>query len=422
VGVGLALIGLTLLVLAAISRRLSSWWLTPAIVVVVVGVLLGPLVLDKLSSAPTSETVRSLAEAALALVLFSDSSRVDLSALRRQAGLPIRLLGIGLPLTIVAGTALALVLFGSLSLSEALVLGVILAPTDAGLGSAVVTDERLPRLVRQSLNVESGLNDGICVPILLVALAVVASSDGLHLARVVGEQIGYGILAGCAAGVISGLVLRGAGRRQLMAEEWRQLAPVASALIAYGTAEALGGSGFIAAFIAGSTFGYLTREEATMMRFTEEAGAALDGITFLIFGAVLLGPELRHLSWQVVAYALVSLTLVRMGPVAISLIGSRSRAATVAFLGWFGPRGLASIVFAVIVEDAHLPHGATIAAACYVTVGLSVLLHGLSAQPLVVSYGRWYAARGHAAPGAPAGGEAAPPAIRPRRFGTLARN
>ena len=420
-GVGLAVIGLTLLGLAAISRRLSSWWLTPAIVVVAVGVLLGPLVLDSLTAAPTSETVSTLAEATLALVLFSDSSRVDLRALRRQAGLPVRLLGIGLPLTILVGTALALVLFGTLSVSEALVLGVILAPTDAGLGSAVVTDDRLPQLVRQSLNVESGLNDGICVPILLIALAVVNAS-GPHPAKVVFEQIGYGIVAGCLAGALSGLVLRAASRHQLVLEEWRQLAPVASALIAYGTALALGGSGFIAAFIAGSIFGYLTREEATsMMRFTEEAGAALDGITFLVFGAVLLGPELKHLTWQVVVYALLSLTVVRMVPVALSLIGTRSRAPTVAFLGWFGPRGLASIVFAVIVEDAHLAHGPLIAATCYVTVGLSVLAHGLSSQPLVVRYARWAAAEGVAATGAPGSDEAAAPTIRPRRFGTLAR-
>ena len=175
---GLAIVGLTLLLVAAVSRRLSSTPVTPAMVVIAVGVLVGPLVLDDLSVRPTSSTVRTLAEATLAVVLFSDSSRIDLRALRREASMPVRLLGVGLPLTVVLGGLVAVLLFGSFSLSEALILGVILAPTDAGLGSAVVTDARLPQLVRQSLNVESGLNDGICVPLLLIALATVSGAGG----------------------------------------------------------------------------------------------------------------------------------------------------------------------------------------------------------------------------------------------------
>ena len=168
---GLVIAGLTLLLVAAVSRPLSSTPITPAMVVVAVGVLAGPLVLDDLTVRPTSATVRTLAEATLAVVLFSDSSRVNLRALRREASMPARLLSAGLPLTIVLGGLVAVALFGPFSLSEALILGVIFAPTDAGLGSAVVTDTRLPQLVRQSLNVESGLNDGICVPLLLIVLA-----------------------------------------------------------------------------------------------------------------------------------------------------------------------------------------------------------------------------------------------------------
>src|SRR4029077_12625402 len=188
-----ATVGLTLLLLAAVSRRLSSTPITPAMVVVAVGILVGPLVLDDLTVGPTSSTVRTLAEATLAVVLFSDSSRINLSALRRDASIPVRLLGIGLPLTIVVGTLVALALFDSLSLSEALILGVILAPTDAGLGSAVVTDARLPQRVRQSLNVESGLNDGICVPLLLIVLATASGAGGEpHPVQVLGEEIGYG--------------------------------------------------------------------------------------------------------------------------------------------------------------------------------------------------------------------------------------
>ena len=394
---GLVIVGLTLLLVAAVSRPLSSTPITPAMVVVAVGVVAGPLVLDDLTVRPTSETVRTLAEATLAVVLFSDSSRVNLRALRREASMPVRLLGIGLPLTVVLGGLVAVALFGSFSLSEAFILGVILAPTDAGLGSAVVTDTRLPQVVRQSLNVESGLNDGICVPLLLILLATVSGAGGeSHPVRVVAEQIGYGLLGGLAAGTLAAAVVIIAGGRHLIDDAWRQIIPLAAAVLAYGIANALGGSGFIAAFVGGALFGLLAGGKAAgMMGFTEQTGAALDSVTFLVFGAVLLGPAFKHMSWQIALYAVLSLTVVRMLPVAISLWGTHARAPTVAFIGWFGPRGLASIVFAVIVEDAHLPHADTIVAATYLTVGLSVLVHGLSAAPLVGRYATWY----HAAAG-----------------------
>jgi NhaP-type Na+/H+ or K+/H+ antiporter len=389
VGVGLAVIGLSLLVVAAGSRYLSGTPVTPAMLVVAIGVIFGPLMLDRVSVPPTSSTVRSLAEATLAVVLFSDSSRVNLHALRRELSMPSRLLGIGLPLTILAGGLTAIALFGSLSISEAMIIGVVLAPTDAGLGSAVVTDERLPQIVRQSLNVESGLNDGICVPLLLILLATTAGSM-THPARVVAEEIGYGLLFGVGAALLAAVIVRTAGRHHLIDEKWEQVLPVATTLAAYGAATALNGSGFIAAFAAGATFGLLVRETDRLMRFTEETGLALDSVTFLIFGAVLLGPSLEHVGWRMVLYAIVSLTIVRMVPVALSLIGSHARVVTVTFLGWFGPRGLASVVFAVIVEDAGIPHASAIVSTVYLTVGLSVLAHGVSAAPLVDRYVRWY--------------------------------
>ncbi len=387
---GLMIVGLTLLLVAGVSRRLSGTPITPAMVVVAVGVLVGPLVLDDLTVRPTSETVKTLADATLALVLFSDSSRVDLRALRREASMPLRLLGVGLPLTVALGGLIAAALFGSFSISDALILGVILAPTDAGLGSAVVTDPRLPQVVRQSLNVESGLNDGICVPLLLIVLATAAGAES-HPVRVVFEEIGYGLIGGIGAGLLAAAVINLGEERHLIDDSWRQIIPVAAAIVAYGLATLLGGSGFIAAFVAGALFGLLARQRAApAMGFTEQTGAALDSVTFLVFGAVLLGPTLEHISWQIALYALLSLTIARMLPVAICLLGTKARAPTVAFMGWFGPRGLASIVFAVIVEDAHLAHGSTIIATTYLTVGISVLVHGLSASPLVSRYAAWY--------------------------------
>jgi sodium/hydrogen antiporter len=398
VGVGLAIIGVALLLVAAVSRYLSGTPLTPAIAVVAIGVVVGPLLLDEITAQPTSSTVRTLAEATLAVVLFSDSSRVNLRALKRETSMPLRLLVVGLPLTIIVGGLTSLLLFHSLALNDAMILGVILAPTDAGLGSAVVTDDRLPQVVRQSLNVESGLNDGICVPLLLILLASI-SGAAVHPLRVVTEEIGYGVLCGAGAALLASGIIIFAGRRNLIEATWRQIVPLASTLAAYGAATACGGSGFIAAFVAGALFGLLASGEvAQTMRFTEETGLALYAVTFLVFGAVLLGPSLEHLSWRIVLYAVLSLTVVRMLPVAISLLGTHARPATVAFIGWFGPRGLASIVFAVIVEDAQLPHSAAIVTTTYLTVGLSVLAHGVSAAPLVNRYVRWFQAASELGP------------------------
>ena len=392
----LAIVALALLAVAAVSQRLRGTPVTPAMVFVALGLLLGPQVLDGIDLPSTSGTVRTLAEATLALVLFCDASRIDLRELRREVGVPLRLLGIGLPLTIILGTVVAAALFGVLSVEEAVILGVVLAPTDAALGQAVVTEQRVPPQIRQGLNVESGLNDGICVPLLFaaVALADVESeiADGRSAATLLVEEIGYGILGGIAGGVLVALIVIHAGRRGLIDGAWRQVIPAAGAALAYGTASGLGGSGFIAAFVAGVAFRLvLGRDPGTINELSEQVGNALNGITFLLFGAILLGPALGELTWQMVAYAVLSLTLVRMAPVAIAMLGTRARWPTLGFMGWFGPRGLASIVFAVIVvEEASLPHEHLIVLAIYLTVGLSVLAHGLTAAPLADRYARWY--------------------------------
>jgi sodium/hydrogen antiporter len=328
--------------------------------------------------------------------LFSDASRIDLGALRRTVGVPVRLLGIGLPLTIALGAVAAAAIFGELTVEEAVILAVVLAPTDAALGQAVVTEPRVPQRIRQALNVESGLNDGICVPLLFAAVAIadVASeiSGGRSPATLLLEEIGYGALGGVVAGLFIAVIVAQAGRRDLIAASWRPVIPAAGAALAYGIASGLHGSGFIAAFVAGMVFRLaLRRDPEELNEFTEELGSVLNGVTFVLFGAVLLGPALTELNWHLALYALLSLTLVRMVPVAIALWGSHARIPTVAFVGWFGPRGLASIVFAVIVvEESNLPHEALIVQAIYLTVGLSVLAHGLTAAPLADRYARWF--------------------------------
>lgn len=397
----LAIVAAAVLVVAGVSRRLTDTPFTPAMAFVLIGLLLGPLVVDEVRFAPTSGTVRTLAEATLAVVLFADASRIKLRVLRREYAVPLRLLAIGLPLTIVAGALLAAGIFNGLSAAEAVVLAVVLAPTDAALGQAVVTEPRLPSRIRQGLNVESGLNDGICVPLLLIALAVADVEDKTttshHALAIVAEEIGYGILGGVVAGLIAASVVAIGYRRKLISGSWLQVIPIAGAGLAYGFAAALGGSGFIAAFLAGAIFGALVAEESEKAsRLNEEVGALLGGVTFLIFGAVLLGPSLKHLSWQILLYAALSLTLVRMLPVAIAMVGSGAKAQTVGFLGWFGPRGLASIVFAVIaIQEAHLTGATTILRTAYVTVGLSIFAHGATAAPLAHRYSRWYETHPH---------------------------
>ena len=393
----LAVIALALIAFGVISRRVAGTPVTPAIIFVGVGLLVGTQALDLIHASPSGEAVRLLAEATLTVVLFADASRIEMRTLRQEYAVPARLLGVGLPLTIGLGALLAAVLFGALSVPEALVLAVLLAPTDAALGQAVVTEPRLPSRIRQGLNVESGLNDGICVPLLFIVLAVAeADADTVgagHAVRLVVEEIGYGVVGGVLAGAIAAAAMIFGTRRDTIEHAWLQIVPVAGAGLAYGIAAPLGGSGFIAAFVAGMTFGVLRRPSAggEVTFLTDELGELLNGVTLLVFGAVLLWPALDGMSWRIGLYAVASLTVVRMLPVAVAMLGTGARRPTVAFLGWFGPRGLASIVFAVIVvQEADLPHTNTILLTTYATVSLSVLAHGATAAPLARRYASWF--------------------------------
>jgi sodium/hydrogen antiporter len=408
-------IAVVVLAYAAVSRRLEGTPITAPMVFTGAGLLAGGSVTGLVDPEPSGETVKLLAESTLVIVLFGDAARIDLRVLWKERRVPDRLLGVGLPLTIVAGFLVALLVFGSMSWPEALLLAVVLAPTDAALGQAVVTLPSLPSRVRQGLNVESGLNDGICVPIFTIVLAVASTEAGLiseqHAASLLAEQIGYGIVFGAVAGCAGAAVIVLAEPRGLVDRSWLQIVPVAAALLAYTSATAVGGSGFIAAFVGGMVFGGLRRRVGGEVAYmVDQLGALLAAATFVVFGATLLEPSLDHLGWAVAGYAVLSLTVVRMLPVAIAMKGTGARRPTVAFLGWFGPRGLASIVFAVLLVEAEgtLPSEGTLLTTIYVTIGLSVLLHGLTAAPLAHRYARWF--REHP----PA--EALPDDVRPVRW------
>jgi NhaP-type Na+/H+ or K+/H+ antiporter len=392
----LATVGAILLGYAAVSGRLQRTPISAAMVFVTAGYLVGNHGAGLISGGSARESERILAESTLTLLLFADAARIDMRALRVEYALPVRLLGVGLPLTIVAGSLVAAVMFGGLTLPEAAVIGVLLAPTDAALGQAVVTDARLPSRIRQGLNVESGLNDGICVPLLFLALGFAeadsntASASGA--ARLIGEAIGYGCLGGVIAGVVGALLLTQGRRHRLTAESAVPVIPVAAAAVAYGIAAPIGGSGFIAAFVGGLIYGAIVSDEhGTDSLLAEEIGTILDGATFILFGAAILGPALEVLDWKIALYAVLSLTVIRMAPVWLAMAGMRARPPTIAYVGWFGPRGLASIVFALIViEGSSLPGTPTILAVTFVTVALSVFAHGLTAPVLTNRYAGWF--------------------------------
>jgi NhaP-type Na+/H+ or K+/H+ antiporter len=391
-------IAVTVLAYAAVSKRLDGTPVTAAMVFTAAGLLVGSKTFDLVNLDPVHETVKLLAESTLAVVLFGDAARIDMRALRTEYRLPVRLLGLGLPLTIAAGFLVALVVFGSMPWPEALILAVVLAPTDAALGQSVVTLPTVPSRIRQALNVESGLNDGLCVPVFYVAIAIATADAGVtsdaHAVTLLVEQIGYGVLLGAAGGTLAAAVVVLAFPRGLVEQSWLQIVPAAGAILCYTAAAKVGGSGFIAAFVGGMIFGGLRRRVGGEIGYlVEELGALLGAATFVVFGAVLLEPALSSITWAVVGYSLLSLTVVRVVPVAASTLGTHARPPTVGFLGWFGPRGLASIVFAILILETRgrLPDEGLLTATIFVTVGFSVLLHGMSAAPLARRYAAWSA-------------------------------
>ncbi len=338
------------------------------------------------------EVLLALGEVALALILFNDAARMRLSSLKGNA-LPARMLAIGLPLTIALGAATALLLFTDLPLWEAAILATVLAPTDAGLGKRVVSSAKIPVRISQTLNLEAGLNDGIAVPFLLIFVTAAEVSTTLHASDIwltFAAEIGFGILVGLGVGQIGGRAIRWATARSWMTETYRSLAFPVLALTAFFIADLFGGSGFIAAFTGGLTVAWvLKRVSQDLVGFIEAEGQVIDLGVFFIFGA-LTASLLSSIDAATVLYAVLSLTVIRMVPVAISLVGAKLQRSTILFLGWFGPRGLASIVLALlVVEQApELAGLARIQLVMSVTVLMSVFAHGISTNPLIDRYGR----------------------------------
>ena len=387
----LAIVAALVFAWGTLSARLERFDVTAPIIFVLAGLLLthGPLAL--LSVTPAPELVKALAEVTLVLVLFSDASRVGPRDLRADAGLYARLLGVGLPLTIGLGTLLALALFPGMSIWLALLVGAALAPTDAALGAGMMVNPAVPARIRRLINVESGLNDGIATPFVLVAIAGAQTAEHAHATgpgKAVAE-LAVGLVIGAAVGGAGGWLVALARRRGWAAEGFAGAAVLGLAICAYASALALHGNGFIAAFTGGLAYGAIGgRGGARLVPFVEETGALVSLLVWLAFGAIAVASALQNLTWQIAVYAVLSLTVIRMVPVAAALAGARLGRATVVLVGWFGPRGLASVVFALLaLEDLGQPAASQAVAVITVTVLLSVVAHGATADPLARRFG-----------------------------------
>lgn len=376
-----------------VSRRLERTIITPPIVFTAAGILASLMSRDLRELQLDRKGFLLIAEVGLVMTLFTDATHIGLRVLRGNGNLPIRLLSAGMLPTILLGAVGALVVLRGLSLLEAGILAAILAPTDAGLGQVIVTSPRVPLRIRQALNVEAGLNDGLSVPFLMLFIALALESSrgaAAVLTRYLVEQLGYGTLIGLGVGLIGGGLLGLANRRGWMAAPWRQFGLVALPLICVMASEATEASMFIAAFVAGLAVQAGFKEAGThSVEFTEEWGQLFNFFVFFLFGLI-VARMWMHLSPALVLYAILSLTVLRMAPVALALAGTGLSWPTVLFMGWFGPRGLASIVLGLVYleHEANLPGEATIRLAVMATVLLSIFAHGLSALPGIGLYAK----------------------------------
>lgn len=389
--IALLTVALTVWAWSVAAPRLERWNITGPIFFVTAGLLLANLNDGVGSLDARGAGIRELAEVALAIVLFSGAAIVPVRALRRDAGLPVRLLGLGLPLTMAAGALAARALFPDLSWWICALIGAAVAPTDAALGAAIMEDQRVPNRVRRALNVESGLNDGIVTPFVsffIVAAIAVDSTASVSRGEAVADLL-IGAVCGIVVGVLGGWLLARSGAENDSVS--RNLGAAALGLISYAAAVEMGANGFVAAFVAGLAYGWaeLRGEENFVdktLTLCHQGGELMSFIVWFLFGAVMV-PELVNMGGKDVAFALLALSILRMVPVWLVTRGLGLDRATVGIIGWFGPRGLASVVFALLAFDELAPpEGQRVVVTVTTTVLASVILHGISAAPIAQRY------------------------------------
>jgi NhaP-type Na+/H+ or K+/H+ antiporter len=381
----LAILAAFAFLFSAIAGRNERSAVTGPMIYVLLGLLAGPMVFGVLKLDVQAVELRVIADLTLALVLFIDAANANLSTLRTHAIIPRRMLLIGLPLAIAMGIGAGVVIFPDLGFYEVCLLATMLAATDAALGKGVVTNEAVPARLREGLNVESGLNDGMCVPVLLVFLALATGEShgegGAFLAlTLVAKEIGIGAVVGIVFAYLAVKILRIALTRGWFTDIWAQIPVVVLALACFATADRLHGSGYIAAFVGGLLFGNMTRRTHELVQAGEGIAELLAMMTWIVFGAVAVGQSWLGMTWPVLIYSLLSLTVIRMLPNILALTRSGEGWEPKFFLGWFGPRGLASIVFFVIVANAHLPGESIMKSVVVCTITLCIFAHGVTAN------------------------------------------
>ncbi|MGB3225658.1 MAG: cation:proton antiporter [Desulforhopalus sp.] len=390
----LAIIALFIFFYSMVGGRLERTFISGTIVFVAAGLLMGPLGLGWFDTDVSGISFRVLADLTLAVVLFIDAANADFSILKSQIRIPVRMLLFGLPGVILLGTLFASIIFDVLTFFEAAILATMLAATDAALGKAIITDKTVPARVREGLNLESGLNDGLCVPILFIFIALADGSGAeggraMFALKLVVEELGFGLLVGLSLSAFAAWGGRWFLVHGWINEVWSQITALGLSIACFSVAQSIHGSGYVAAFIGGLYFGYKTKKNTTKMVFAAEGiGETLALVTWMLFGATVVSHCIPYFTWSMVVYAVLSLTIIRMFPVFLSLTGTGESTSSKLFLGWFGPRGLASIVFSVIVLNRELPGGRFIAMVVTLTVFLSLIVHGISAIPLARRLGK----------------------------------
>jgi sodium/hydrogen antiporter len=375
------------------SKLTEKSIISAPMVFVTVGIMISFFVGEEWREGINAKWVEPIAQITLILVLFIDASTLNLKALMKDRRLPMRLLFIGLPLTMVLGILLAIPLFPGIDIWSLALMALILSPTDAALGLAVVTSEIVPLRIRQTINVESGLNDGIALPPILVCIAVLSGlsteeTGVTYWSLFTLKQFVYGPLIGGLVGWAGGYLVDVASRHGWMNHMFQRLASIAIAILAYSLAEMVHGNGFIAAFFAGMLLGTRTKEiRDRIHEFGEAESQALILFIFLLLGMIMVPFSIPYWDIQTVIYALLSLTVIRMLPAAISLLGTKLSWGTIGFIAWFGPRGIASVLYLLMAIIALGREGnEKIAAVITLTVLMSIFLHGITAIPFSKLY------------------------------------
>jgi NhaP-type Na+/H+ or K+/H+ antiporter len=393
--IALVVLAVVFIAYSLVAARLDRWSITAPMVFVVAGAAIGLFAQDWVGFLGEPEPVKLIAELTLSLLLFADASTLRWGELREDGVLPARLLLIGFPLTVLAGFGVALLLEPTAPWAAAALIAVILAPTDAALGLGVFTNRSVPGRIRRALNVESGLNDGLATPLVTLFLAFLITQEGAEPISWVADsvrELGLALVVALVVGSACGRMIALAQTKAWTSPAPERFAVLATAFLSYAAAVAVGGNGFVAAFVAGLVFSAVSDGKVReSVEFTEDLGLFTSFLVWAIFGALLLAPVLEGgVRWTPIFYAILSLTAIRMVPVGLSMLGSGLRVSSVLFKGWFGPRGLASVVFTLISVEtlAHedLVSTPLVEIATW-TVFLSVILHGVTARPLARIYG-----------------------------------